>query len=86
VNTVAPGPIATELFRAVNPDGEARTRHLTEGVPAGRIGAPADVANAVVFFLNPRSGFVTGQTRYVCGGSVRRPRASVTHRFRPRQQ
>jgi 3-oxoacyl-[acyl-carrier protein] reductase len=68
VNTVAPGPIATELFRAVNPDDEPRTRRLTEGVPVGRIGAPDDVANAVAFFLDQRSGFVTGQTLYVCGG------------------
>jgi 3-oxoacyl-[acyl-carrier protein] reductase len=33
-----------------------------------RIGTPCDVANAVAFLLDARSGFVTGQTLYVCGG------------------
>ena len=34
----------------------------------GRIGEPEDVANAAAFFLDQRSGFVTGQVLYVCGG------------------
>jgi 3-oxoacyl-[acyl-carrier protein] reductase len=34
-----------------------------------RLGTPQDVANAVRFFLADASGFVTGQTLYVCGGA-----------------
>jgi NAD(P)-dependent dehydrogenase (short-subunit alcohol dehydrogenase family) len=68
VNAIAPGPIETETFRAVNPPDSPRTRWIIEGIPVGRLGAPADVAHAVAFFLDARSGFVTGQTLYVCGG------------------
>lgn len=68
VNTVGPGPIATELFEAVNPPGEPATERIIAAIPVRRLGTPDDVANAVMFFLSKQSGFVTGQTLYVCGG------------------
>ena len=68
VNAVAPGPVATELFRRGNPEGSERTRRIVGGVPVGRMGEPEDVANAVMFFLDRRSSFVTGQVLPVCGG------------------
>jgi len=33
----------------------------------GRPGEPDDIANAVAFFVDPRSSFVTGQILYVAG-------------------
>lgn len=68
VNAIGPGPIATELFRRANPADSPRTRAIIDGVPVGRLGTPADIANAVAFFADERSGFVTGQVLYVCGG------------------
>lgn len=68
VNAIGPGPIATELFKRANPDNSPRTRAIIEGVPVKRLGTPEDVANGVHFFLDGRSGFVTGQVLYVCGG------------------
>jgi NAD(P)-dependent dehydrogenase (short-subunit alcohol dehydrogenase family) len=68
VNTIAPGPVRTELFEKVNPPGMARTREIIDSVPVGRLGEPEDIANAAAFFMDDRSGFVTGQTLYVCGG------------------
>lgn len=68
VNTVGPGPIATALFEAVNPPDSAATRQIVESIPVRRLGTPEDIANAVMFFLGRESGFVTGQTIYVCGG------------------
>lgn len=68
VNAIGPGPIATELFMAANPADSPRTRAIVESVPVGRLGTPDDVAHAAAFFLDERSGFVTGQTLYVCGG------------------
>ena len=68
VNTVAPGPIATEFFAGANDHNDEATRKLLAGIPVGRIGQPADVAHAVSYFLDTRCGFVTGQTHYVCGG------------------
>jgi len=68
VNAVAPGSIETALFRHGNPPDDPRTQAILSSIPVGRIGTPDDVANAVSFFLDRRSGFVTGQTLYVCGG------------------
>jgi NAD(P)-dependent dehydrogenase (short-subunit alcohol dehydrogenase family) len=67
-NTIAPGPIRTELFERVNPPGMPRTQEIIGTIPVGRLGEPEDIANAVAFFLDERSDFVTGQVLYVCGG------------------
>lgn len=67
-NAVGPGPIRTELFDQANPPDSERTRAIIEAVPVRRVGTPEDVANAVSFLLDVRSGFVTGQALYVCGG------------------
>jgi NAD(P)-dependent dehydrogenase (short-subunit alcohol dehydrogenase family) len=70
VNVVAPGPIgSTEMFHSIVPAGSEQERKLARSIPMGRLGKPEDVANAVLFFANANSGFVTGQTLYVCGGS-----------------
>lgn len=68
VNAVGPGPIRTELFKRANPADSPRTQAIVQAVPVKRLGEPADVAAAVDFFLSADSGFVTGQTLYVCGG------------------
>ncbi|MEP2418596.1 MAG: SDR family oxidoreductase [Marinomonas sp.] len=34
------------------------------------MGTPEDVAQAVSFFADPRSSFITGQTVFVCGGTA----------------
>ncbi|NMF89019.1 SDR family NAD(P)-dependent oxidoreductase [Aromatoleum petrolei] len=65
VNAVAPGIVDTPLFRNFDPDVQAR---LQKSVPVQRIGTAEDIANAVAFFLDPKSSYVTGQTLYVCGG------------------
>ena len=69
VNCVAPGPIATTAFWENNPRGAPATRRITEAIPVGRMGTPEDVAQAVSFFADDRSGFITGQTVFVCGGT-----------------
>lgn len=65
VNAIAPGIIETPLFGALKPEIQDR---LKRTVPMERIGEPDDVANAVCFFAQPASGYVTGQLLYVCGG------------------
>jgi NAD(P)-dependent dehydrogenase (short-subunit alcohol dehydrogenase family) len=70
VNVVAPGPIAgTEMFHEVLPEGDLRIEALAQTVPVRRLGRPEDVARAVVFLADPASGFITGQTLFVCGGT-----------------
>lgn len=68
VNCVAPGTIETSAFYVNNPPDDPRTRAIIDAIPAGRIGTPDDVANAVAFYMDPRSSFVNGQILYVCGG------------------
>lgn len=68
VNAVAPGSVETRLFRKANPPDDPRTAAIISAIPVGRIGTPDDIAQAVSFFLDRRSGFVTGQVMYVCGG------------------
>lgn len=67
-NAVGPGPIATDLFKRANPPEAPRTQEIIDAVPVQRMGTPEDVAHAVSYLLDARSGFVTGQTLYVCGG------------------
>jgi 3-oxoacyl-[acyl-carrier protein] reductase len=73
-NAVAPGPVATELYRRANPEDSPLTRATIQAIPMRRIGEPEDVAHAAAFLLDERSSFITGQVLFVCGGlSVGQP-------------
>lgn len=70
VNAIAPGPIAgTAMFHDVLPAGDPRIAALAQSIPVRRLGQPEDVARAVMFLADRGSGFVTGQTLFVCGGT-----------------
>lgn len=70
VNCVAPGAIEIERTRLESPDYAATWARVT---PMRRVGTPADVVNAVLFFAAAESDFVTGQTLYVDGGAFTMP-------------
>ncbi|MGH8842439.1 MAG: 3-oxoacyl-ACP reductase FabG, partial [Advenella sp.] len=59
VNCVAPGFIDTDMTRAL---GDDQTAALLGQIPLGRLGQPADVANAVAFLAGPGAGYITGTT------------------------
>jgi len=65
VNAVAPGFIDTDMTRSLTE--EQRTGLLTQ-IPAGRLGAAADVAAAVLFLASPQASYITGETLHVNGG------------------
>ena len=65
VNTVAPGFVPVE--RHADVPAETRNAYLSS-VPAGRMGTPEDIAQAVSFFASEAAGFVTGQRLVVDGG------------------
>ncbi|MGA0595242.1 SDR family oxidoreductase [Enterovirga sp. CN4-39] len=68
VNAIAPGPVATELFRTASPPGHPRTQALLDAVPLRRVAEPAELAHFIAFLLHEQSGFMTGQTLHVDGG------------------
>jgi len=68
VNCIGPGPIATKLFRANNPEGSEKTRAIINGIPLKRMGQPEDVANLASFLASEEASFITGQVIFICGG------------------
>jgi len=67
VNAVAPGFIDTDMTR--NLPEEQKTALLGQ-IPAGRLGSPEDVAEAVLYLASPGAAYVTGQTLSVNGGML----------------
>ena len=77
VNAICPGKMATYIWARVYPDmpadlvervPEITEPWLAEGVPLGRAGLPADIANAALWLASSESSFVTGQAIVVDGG------------------
>ncbi|MBV9199576.1 MAG: SDR family oxidoreductase [Alphaproteobacteria bacterium] len=65
VNCVCPGPTDTPLFQR---QPERMKETLTRAIPFRRIAQPIEIAQAVLFFLSPRSDYITGQVLSVSGG------------------
>lgn len=68
VNSVAPGPVETELFRRNTPVGTEAERIFLTNIPMRRLAQPEEIAAAVVFLLSEDAGYITGQTLFVDGG------------------
>jgi NAD(P)-dependent dehydrogenase (short-subunit alcohol dehydrogenase family) len=78
VNTVAPGPVATEAFADVL-GTEGQHEAIASTIPLGRLGEPDDIAGAVLYLASDAASWVTGQLILVAGGRTQR-----THQYRPR--
>jgi 3-oxoacyl-[acyl-carrier protein] reductase len=64
-NTVAPGFIDTDMTKALTEDQRSA---MLGNVPLARLGAPEDIAAAVLFLASPGASYVTGETLHVNGG------------------
>lgn len=74
VNTVSPGPIEFvngnwEMIKNAMPDFYNGT---VAAMPMGRLGAPEEVARAVVFLASPASSYTTGANLIIDGGYTKR--------------
>ncbi len=65
VNCVAPGFIATDMTDSLP---EAQKTALLGQIPLGRLGAPAEIADAVAFLASPQAAYITGTELHVNGG------------------
>jgi NAD(P)-dependent dehydrogenase (short-subunit alcohol dehydrogenase family) len=73
VNSVSPGSVDTPMLRqsardASPGDPDAVIAQWGAQHPLGRVGTPAEVADAILFLASPLSGFVTGTELRVDGG------------------
>lgn len=66
VNTVAPGQVDTPMLNT-GLDADVR-QSMLEATPLRRIGAPAEVAPAVVFLASDHASFISGATVNLSGG------------------
>ncbi len=67
VNAVAPGFIDTDMTKNLP---EEQKSALLQQIPAGRLGSPEDIAEAVAFLASPAASYITGQTLSVNGGML----------------
>ena len=67
VNCVCPGLIDTEMADWIRHDAAAMA-DFNASTPAGRIGQPADIADAVSFLASDRAGYLQGSVIMVDGG------------------
>lgn len=74
VNAVAPGFVPTAMTAAVaarlGMTLEELTAEAIKDVAMRRAGKPGDIANAISFFVDERSSYVSGQVLYVAGGPI----------------
>jgi 7-alpha-hydroxysteroid dehydrogenase len=67
VNAIEVGGVETDALSHVLADDETR-RRLEDNTPMRRVGAPEDIAAAVVYLASPASSWVTGKVFEVDGG------------------
>ena len=65
VNCVSPGFIATPMTDSLTDDQKGK---ILSQIPAGRMGAPEEIAAAVLYLASPEAAYVTGATLHVNGG------------------
>ncbi|HWT94117.1 MAG TPA: SDR family oxidoreductase [Solirubrobacteraceae bacterium] len=81
VNAISPGPTNTALFTKLGIPAEhhdAAMRDVVAGVPAGRLGTPAEVAAAIAFLASDDAAFAHGTDLMLDGGVTRLWGASAT--------
>jgi len=68
VNGVEPGYILTPAMAALG--SEEEIAQMAACIPIGKLGAPSDIANTMLFLASKEAAYITGQTIVVDGGST----------------
>ena len=68
VNTVVPGPVATDTAAAAHYADVGGTEAVAGTVPLGRLASPGDVADACLFLASPQASYVSGAALLLHGG------------------
>ncbi len=68
VNAVCPGAIDTPMMGRITDHRPQRAARMAAAEPVGRMGQPAEIAEAVVWLCSEAASFVTGHAMAVDGG------------------
>lgn len=66
VNTIAPGPVETDMYYASGFDKNAE--YLASRTPLGRVGKPEDIAGVAALLASESGAWITGQVLTAAGG------------------
>jgi NAD(P)-dependent dehydrogenase (short-subunit alcohol dehydrogenase family) len=69
VNAVGPGLTRTDFSKPIWSNPEV-AKHVAMAIPKGRLAEPEEIVGAVLFLASEASGFITGQSIYVDGGTL----------------
>jgi NAD(P)-dependent dehydrogenase (short-subunit alcohol dehydrogenase family) len=70
VNAVLPGTTRTPMIEGFIADNPAMEKLVTRGIGRGTLGAPSEIAEAVVWLASDRASFVNGESMLVDGATV----------------
>ena len=67
INAICPGVILTPMAEELMRRNPALEKELIRDIPAGRLGKPKEIANAVLWLCSPEASFVDGHALLVDG-------------------
>jgi NAD(P)-dependent dehydrogenase (short-subunit alcohol dehydrogenase family) len=70
VNIVGPGPTETRMFNHFAQTQENKANFLEAHIPTKRMGAPEEIANAIVFIGSDKASYIVGASLAVDGGMI----------------
>jgi NAD(P)-dependent dehydrogenase (short-subunit alcohol dehydrogenase family) len=70
INAISPGPFDTPMSLRPGETEADRAQRLKDALPAGRVGALDEAANAVLWLASPEAAFTVGHDLLIDGGAT----------------